>query len=375
MRIRGRGVTQLRSRQGQPGQQPQPAPAGRRLPTLDWAQRTPWVYVSGCRWDCTGGAQRPVALTRALQGLGQPMIYANAEESFRLVDGVVVCSLADLEAMLPDLKRLRGGVAIAGLPSLWHYPSALGDEWRKVYDYFDDWEYYCRSNPGLYNPEEQQQAVTEADVVVASAWQLKVNAECDGADPERVHLIRNAGPENLTPTARRPGKGNVPKAVFCGSLWGSWVDWDCMCLLAQRLEAACCELHIIGGWGWNGSPHSGIPTGKNVVWHGPLPYANAMDLCGLCNVGIVPFRDPGICRSVDALKPYDYRASLCWTVGTDILPELQGTPWTTTAPAGEAFCQAVLDSLYLPMPRGQVSSYCRRNSWQARAQSLLEVFR
>lgn len=349
--------------------------APQREPLADWPNLPPVVIFSGCRWNSTGGAQRPVQLARAVVQLGRPVLYVQNMESTRVRDGVVILNTRDF--LGDTVERLAAGppgVVFCGFPCMFDLSEPLS-HWPRVTDYCDDWPEFLKAgilSPDSYRPEEIHRAVTESDVVTCSASSLLELVREEGA--AHPVLLPNAGPERPFPIGDAPAgfvRGDLT-CVFCGCTWGPWLDWDCLVDLAHEIRGDGGVINIVGGNEENSGRRQ--PQEPNIVYHGARPYPEAMRFVAAADVGLIPFRHEGICRAVDPVKYYDHVACSIPTVATTVLPEIGGRPGVTLAEPGEAFAQAVREAAAAgPLDGETVEEYCRENSWRRRAEEILRL--
>lgn len=288
-------------------------------------------------------------------------------------------STNDLTMLMPRLGAVRG-VVIAAAPHNRETWQALGEAgWITVYDCIDDWSAFMRS--GQMEPRfviQEPAFCQQADVVVASAPALV--ERCVGLGARSVECIRNGGPEFAEPRDPAvPDEGEIIRWAFCGSLWGSWLDWG---VIKALHDEPGMKGTVVGRLGGTAPPHItqalGVQSLQNVwasypriEWTGELPHAEAIRKLATCDVGIMPFRDADISRSVDPCKLYDYWAAGLGVICTPCLTPVVGRPHVVAVPA-RAFAKGIAISVDQLRQSGRPdANLVRTNSWRARAKAFL----
>jgi len=329
------------------------------------------VMVASCELSSTGGGQRPAQLARAFAKRAGEVVYVNDREHLGREGNIVLASPFDFRDQIAPELRGRNGFAIYGLANLSERAAALGPNWRQVFDLCDDWEAFHRLGHLVgFSRDEYIDVLRTADLVTCSARNLVEIARGYGA--KRTALIRNAGPakpfrDGPPPPDFLHGKIRV---VFIGSLWGKWIDWGAFGKLCEDLEPLGGVVNVVGGQAPSHMRHH-----KNVRWHGELPYGEAMRYAVASDIGIVPFGDRVVCRSVDPVKYYDYSAARCRTVATDVMSELKGRQYCHLAPADRLIDAVWRATAAGPITWQQAEEFCRANSWEARCAAIAEAVR
>ena len=335
-------------------------------------QRPPLLVLSGCRWTATGGGQRPVQIARAWRAMGHEVVYASAmDKPSTSEEGVIVTHISDVRDHYPQLMRMTS-LAFCGFPQLYQYMIGLRN-WFRVLDVCDDWAEFYKAGllpDTMWSQRAERVACLDAHVTTYSAASLGHLAEEFGA--EHRLLVPNAGPAAPIVCEEPPAnllRGTVT-AVFCGCLWGSWLDWPALTKLAQDLLRTGGVINIIGGMEAQRNPEE-VPNLPNIRYHGTLPFPEAMRYVAACDVGLIPFRGEGICRAVDPIKYYDYAACGLPTVATNIMRELRGRPYVTLAKPQELSVAVERAARGGRLPAAQVAAFCAEHSWAARAKMIL----
>lgn len=332
----------------------------------------PILILSGCRWNATGGGQRPVQLARAIKSLGYEVIYASMFDVPSMApEGITVTNMRDLEAQMADLLKISS-LVICGFPTAYQYCIGLRN-WCRVLDLCDDWQAFKDAGllPGsMWVPRYEDVACRDAHVTTYSAEALGEIARRRGA----VYTVKvpNAGPAAPLPCDDPPAdllRGKIT-TVFCGCLWGDWLDWPAIAKLAQALKPKGGVVNIIGGMD-NSNKAAEFPQAENIRYHGSKPYDEAMRYVAACDVGLIPFKGEAICEAVDPVKWYDYIASGIPVVATSVMCEIAGRPHTTLA-APDKLAGAVVKAAKAGRIDPQwVAEFCERESWIERARDFI----
>jgi len=329
----------------------------------------PTVFLAGCGFSVTGGGQRPTQLARALAERG-PSIHLHELEEPEVRDGVILGSQPAHVTSIAQAFRDTQGVVLYGLANYRERSEEFAD-WPKVFDYCDDWEEFFKAGHlQFWSETDFKRAVTECDLVSCSAASLEARAKELGA--KHTVIARNAGPPKPFVSKLKGDPPNFLRGsvnvIFLGSTWGVWLDWVALEKLAKDLLDADGVINIVGS-----RYNNKIPIMPNVVWHGELPLPEAMEYVVASDVGIVPFCRHKICHAVDPVKLYDYIAGGCRVVGTDVMDEMKRREYCyATAPANmmEGVQKAIKAK---PLTEAEVAKFCAANSWQVRAQTILDA--
>ena len=234
-----------------------------------------------------------------------------------------------------------------------------------VYDSIDVWD--GPLGAGWYDRAEEDRAVADADLLIASARVLRDEIETRSRRP--VHLLRNAvDPATFTPTAAADllptGR---PTVIYVGALWGPWVDLSLVETLSRRCPRA--TIHLIGPPG-----DRALPAAPNVHVNGPRPRPEIPGLLAAADVAIVPFAPGRLSAAVSPLKVFEYLAMARPVVSTR-LPELEGVPGVTLVDDAEGFARAVECAARQPFPHAAVRAFLQDHTWSRRVDLLLELTR
>jgi glycosyltransferase involved in cell wall biosynthesis len=172
--------------------------------------------------------------------------------------------------------------------------------WKVIFDIIDDWT--DASLGGFwYKPEIDQEIVSMADAVVASAPDLVRHGVELGSE---TALIPNAVNAELFGPVATDRPVDLPSGEiigYVGSLYGAWFDWDALERIAEAFPDA--TIAVIG------DDHYKRPMPENVVYLGLKAQEDLPGYIQRFDVGIVPFVLSEVTHAVSPLKVYEYLAS------------------------------------------------------------------
>ncbi|HAM58315.1 MAG TPA: hypothetical protein DCQ64_24035 [Candidatus Rokubacteria bacterium] len=331
-------------------------------PLRSAAPGVPMCILSGCGWQDTGGAQRPVALARAFAAAGHPVIYCSKlDHGVAVRDGCLVTDRMTMAAAAPALRG-AGGVVITTLPDWTPLVQRIQEQgWRVAYDLIDDWDgFVAGGDLGSAALRQERELVAMAELVTCSAPRLVERAQRLGA--KRTALIYNGGPEDPFERPECPPCDMLlgsTQAIYSGYLYGSWFDWSILWRLTGRRRLATT---VVGRY-------SRVDALPRVRFVGERSYADAMRYVASADVGLVPFAG-SLCRSVDPIKYYDYLAAGIWTVATPDVKPLIGRPFVVTARPDE-WPDAVASAAR--RKARPTADDVRANAWSARARQMTDA--
>ena len=338
-----------------------------------WEAHPPLIVFSGCCWSATGGGQRPVQLARQWAAQGRQVLYiSHVAQKFAAHEGIICGNyVVHLPKWLPQLAQWQGDIFCA-FPAYYFHTYGRLRHWRMALDICDDWEEFVRIGAlqaDCWVRSEVEPAFRDAKVVTHSAASLEGFCRRYGA--RRTLLVPNGGPEVPTQRGGLPADMKVGaglNVVFCGALWGRWIDWDALERMAQVLLRIDPEavVHIIGGMDNSGATPKRLKS-PNVRCYGERPYPVALRMIAACDVAIIPFRIKKLCEAVDANKWYDYIAGGLPVVCTDVMTDLRGRPYTTLVPPQQLARAVWLAGQQGRIPQAEVQRLTGLHSWGVRA--------
>jgi len=334
----------------------------------DWWELSPIVMISGCSWEDTGGAQRPVALSRRLIQQGHPVIYYSESKSGKktgYIDGVLVLPPYTMEDFLKfvSFKNIKGTVVVT-LANYYHYIEIFKQlGWTIIYDLLDDWDAFQNSGDLPKNDIyfRELELIDAADIITCSAPDLRDRIA--KMKNKNAILLPNGGPKQILP--RCIPNNNMYKSknifIYSGYLEGSWLDWECFNILEENEIIG----NIVG-------KYIKVPDYKYLNFVGEKPYPIAATYIAASHAGIIPFKDKKICESVDPIKAYDYWAAGLWIVATPVMKVLFDKPYTIIADKHD-FPEAIQEAYAQFDKNPPTPEFVSQNSWEARAKDLSQI--
>jgi glycosyltransferase involved in cell wall biosynthesis len=119
-------------------------------------------------------------------------------------------------------------------------------------------------------------------------------------------------------------------------------DFDLVIRLSQRLPDV--TIHLVGALHTNDEAAMRAMKMPNVIYHGPKPERETLELLSFMDLAIVPHRLDDISAYMDPLKVEMYESIGLRTVTTDI-PGIEGTKLTTLAKSEDDFIELVVAQL------------------------------
>jgi glycosyltransferase involved in cell wall biosynthesis len=228
--------------------------------------------------------------------------------------------------------------------------------WKIVFDIIDDWT--DASLGGFwYKPEVDQEIVSMADAVVASAPDLVSHGVELGSE---TTLIPNAVNAELFGPLATESPADLPSGEiigYVGSLYGEWFDWDALGRIAEAFPDA--TIAVIG------DDHYKRPMPSNVLYLGLKAQEDLPAYIQRFDVGIVPFVLSEVTHAVSPLKVYEYLASGV-PVAAPPLRALEGLEGVYT---DVDLVGAVTQAMHAPKPDRERA--LAEHSWHERVVRLL----
>ena len=269
---------------------------------------------------------------------------------------------------------------------LWLYDPCFADaigrsgERFAVYDCVDDYPEQTGRHP------RKHALVTACDlaaaersrVVFATATPL---VERHRRRNPRTHLVRNVGDfQHFVPAADRAYAAEAlaglerPVVGFAGNFLAEKVDFELLERIARSRPGW--TLLLVGPERADTAERlRELARLPNVVWTGPVPYAEVPRAIAAFDVGLIPYVSNAYTRSCFPLKLYEYLAAGKPVVATG-LPELAGLePHTVVAPNVDAAVEAVERALGTlgDEDREARQAVAAQNTWDTRTARLLDL--
>jgi glycosyltransferase involved in cell wall biosynthesis len=338
--------------------------------------------LSGVPLDDTGGGSRGAQMTRELLGLGYAVIYIYQfpryearELGLRLAHPNLYCFAAEnfdwpkFEAEYPFLTRHEKLAGILQFPHRNFLPiveAIRQHNGRVLFDLIDDW----RTSLGgdWFDPEAEQKLVDSSDVFSATVPALQEHLQKIGRRP--VSLIPNAVNTRLfDPTVihRRPEElpNNRRVIVYCGALWGDWLDWKLLeQTAAQNPRDLVCVIGDYRGQ-FRNPPENLKFLGLKAQYELPAYLAHS-------DVAIIPWKVTRVTLSTSPLKIYEYLAMHCPVVAPDLEP-LRHLPGVFLARNEADFINLVRRVNRSQVDQNSIECFIEENDWSQRVHQILEI--
>lgn len=319
--------------------------------------------------------QRPQQLARALARRGALVFYMLPESAARtgpprfdeIETRLILCKTpADAFRVIPNAFVY---VVTWNLPLLAFFESP-----RLLYDYLDDLAVF----PG--NKQRMERAhrnhLQKADLVLVTSRRLHRQAaalrtDCllcpNGVDAGHFTLAVPPAPPDLAPILAK----DQPIIGYHGAL-ARWVDYDLLRTLAQKRPHY--SFVLIGADHDRTLQSSGLLEVPNIHWLGAKPYANLPAYVSHFSIGVIPFLVNEITHATSPIKLFEYYAA-----GKPViippLEEASRLPEVLVAASPEAWLDRLEQGLEMagrPEVRERLRRIGEENSWEARADSILE---
>jgi len=286
----------------------------------------------------------------------------------RMVEWSLSCTIPSISRLLEREGFLHVDLLWLTYPQFSHIRNLLSYDCL-VHRMTDDYEAFAGAPPGLARVERDIQA--EADVVITAVSNL---AERARRNCENVHVISNAVDFKAVRAAEKvkapPEYEGLtgPIFLYTGGIYAAWFDVSAIEAISRAFPEG--TLMLVGPYDEAGERLASLP---NVRLLGRQPYERMPSFWFHSDVGLIPFLDNDIGRTVNPLKLFEYCASGLPTVVSS-LDELRAlnAPVSYARDAGEWVqgCRSAMTEGSL-----ELVEYARRNSWEQRADRILELIR
>lgn len=248
--------------------------------------------------------------------------------------------------------------------------------WTVCYEARDDMEEFNRVGYSKwYAPMLERAMIERSDVVVAVSPQLASKLKGLVREKREIHVSPNAVKADtvsrsaaLRSTEAWKSREESETIGYVGHLTSAWFDWDAVLDAARQLPEFRFEL--VGP----GAP-SDLILPDNVILRGSLAHEELEGVVNRWKVGIIPFQDSALTRSVDPNKIYEYFAWGLRCVTTE-MGQVDSYPatWVYTDPKDfvpaleAAMSEAITDD-----EMRLVEDFVQGATWNARALQMLEL--
>lgn len=257
-------------------------------------------------------------------------------------------------------------VVITACPASVDVVDALAPE-RVIYYCADEHSVFPGMDPVLVARIEGE-LLARADRVIATSHALVQSKSRHHADVRYLpHGVNWAHMHTALTASRRvaavPSIAS-PIAGFIGQI-SDHVDLDLLALVAEALPFV--RFVIVGPVV---DPAPALPSGDNICFAGPQPYADLPAWLARFSVALMPFADTPRVRYAHPTKVREYLAAGCPVVATPH-PELRDlSPFVTTAATALEFAAAIRRELAEPLDREVVSQSVAGDDWSVRAREF-----
>ncbi|WP_222149224.1 hypothetical protein, partial [Micrococcus luteus] len=331
---------------------------------------------------------RPNNLARAFERAGMWVVFLpfSSLQQFpaRVSERVLQVARKDFGRLVRGLTTRRRSMGDTYICS--SFPSiaavALGTQlktlgWQVVYECRDDMEEFNRVGYSKwYSPALERQMLIVADKVVSVSTALDAKLVSMWPALRDHTVIPNAvnrhvidQTESLRTEDSFERREHLRVAGYVGHLTPSWFDWPLIAEAARRMPETVFE--IIG----HGAPQ-GMSLPSNVHLLGPRSHEQLADIVTGWKVGLIPFLDIPLTRSVDPNKIYEYFA---WGLRCVTAPmgSVETYPSTWVHRGVDEFVEKLDDALSTPWAPGEreaMVSFVQTSDWDDRAARLLSYY-
>jgi glycosyltransferase involved in cell wall biosynthesis len=340
--------------------------------------------LSGVPIDDSGGGARCTQIAQESLRQGEAVVFINRfpkHESIdlrlrfehpRLLSGPLTAF--DLDRFLARHPGLLAGRPVGVLvefavPEFLPLIDRLRERGAVVaYDLLDDWD--TSLGAAWYRPATERAVVEAADVLIATAPSLAGRlARVSGRPVEILPNAVNLGLFDAALGHARPA--DLPRAewvaLYCGALWGDWLDWDLLLAAAARFPRAAFVL--VGDY--RGQCPRTLP---NVHFLGLKSQAALPAYLAHSDATFLPWKVGAITEATSPLKVYESLAMRKPVVAPWLSP-LEGMPFVLRSRDGEEFLRN-LERAHAIAPGGPaLDRFLDANSWAVRTRRLLELVR
>lgn len=336
--------------------------------------------------------------TRSLAGLRRPLLERHSEFGGLTIlnpiklfpNSVSACRAANLQVLR---LQIRAASRKAGLraPLLWindHCAEPLVGRLREravVYDITDDWTLMTAT------PEEERQRIRHADrrlcekadlvVVCSKALEHSRQNHCrkmvvvpNGVDAAHYKSCMGGNGAAVRSAADESGRSASPVYGYLGTLHSDRIDLELVEALALAKPGA--RVVLCGPDLLTVSERKRLLSSPNVELREPVPYRQVPEVIAGFDVCILPHRVTPFTESLNPIKLWEYLASGKPVAATPVAGLRERAHLCHLGLGVSGFVRACEEALREDPAR--VLARVREaeaNSWKARSEQLLEVFR
>ena len=213
-------------------------------------------------------------------------------------------------------------------------------------------------------------SINHSDLVLTTAFSLKSrymnmnsNTFCipNGVDFQHFSTVNSEIPKEKYQYSDKPW------VIYIGAIH-SWFDVELLVRVAQQLPYL--NFILIGPVSINIDI---FKTLSNIKILGPRPYSDLPSYLKFARVGIIPFRDTKLVKSVSPIKMIEYLAAGLPVVSTPMPEALQLAPPIKFAHNSMEFADAIRSYLICPPPKEELQIYACRHSWENRYNEIYKL--
>lgn len=248
--------------------------------------------------------------------------------------------------------------------------------WNTVYECRDDMEEFNRVGYSKwYDPQLERQMLRMVQTVVSVSTALDAKLLSLYPKLERHFIIPNAvnarvidSAQSLRTSEVTTGRNGSRKVGYVGHLTKSWFDWPLLIEGARCLPEVTFE--IVG----HGIPEN-LTLPENVTYLGAMSHDELRPIVKSWKVGLIPFADIPLTRSVDPNKIYEYFA---WGLRCVTAPmgKVETYPSTWVYRGIDEFVECVQSALESDLTNAEIETlnqFLETASWDNRAREMVEV--
>jgi hypothetical protein len=350
-----------------------------------------FIVMSGVVIGDLGGASRPAQIAKALveEGYDVTYLYSDNTEYRNKVDSNDGRSInIDLASQYPDtlhltdqskfsveeyLNSIDSSKMLVTVMEIPYYSFLLNAIKLKaagsvlVYDVIDDWSGDWGVDMGYGEVEEK--AILLSDIVSAVVPSLVEKYEKNYN--RAVLYLPNAVDVKLFDISQqyeRPidmPEGKV--ALYYGTLWGSWFDWNLVAYLAGNLQDW--TFVFIGEKVENEYWNPSVDSYPNVKFLGMKPQTSLPAYAAAATTLIMPWKVDTISLGASPLKIYEWIA-MQKPIIVPGLTQLDGMPGVTLSSSYKQFSNNLKMSAETEIDTSACVAFISENDWASRAQLL-----
>jgi glycosyltransferase involved in cell wall biosynthesis len=244
------------------------------------------------------------------------------------------------------------------------------NEQANIADYLDDYPSFFNGRGQRTITEMEQQLVTQADLVFATADLLYDKCQVLNANTQRlpngVDVAHFARARQNLPEPAEVRELSHPRFGYVGTI-SHWTDVDTLVSLAQAAPQG--NVIVIGPW--EIPQPTVLPANFRIL--GPRPYDRLPEYLGSLDVALIPFKLGPLTQAVNPVKLFEYAAAGLPIVATKTHELERYAEWCSLADSSDAFISAALHQATTndnPDQIERASRAARENDWQARIDTI-----